>query len=309
MKRRAIPIFLVLAPILLIGQTNVYHPIPESGAMWREYFGGFQVNCRDYQLTVTDDTIINGNVFHKLQYYGVTHWVDYTGNCMSQFSGPYTYESGAYRNDSLNRKVYYWDTYSGEQLLYDFNLELNDPLPECFGYRYSDGTDTAYVSSIDSVMVNGQYHKRFAISNSYSIDYVYLIEGVGSTFGFTASLTPPFEFGSSLICFLIDSVSVYSTYPVECSLVTRLEEPAKSAQSFNIYPNPVNEGSCVLIFPESPDSYDVEVFDQLGREVIQLMKVRSGAILDINNLDNGIYFALLFKNERPDCRIKMIIAR
>lgn len=179
MKNKLLTLILIFCQIAVFGQSNIYHPIPESNAMWREYFGGYQVNCADYQLSISGDTLINGINYHKLNYFGVVHYTDITGNCLSGFHGPYSYDEGAFRNDSLNKKVYYWNAVDGEQLLYDFNLNLNDKLPQTYGYRYYGGGDTAFVSSVDSVLVNGEYHKRFGISNSFEQNYVYLIEGIG----------------------------------------------------------------------------------------------------------------------------------
>jgi hypothetical protein len=295
---------------MIFSQSSIYYPIPETGAIWREYFGGYQVTCRDYQLSITGDTLIGDHTYKKLQWFGVIHFNDPQGNCLSQFTGPYTYYSGAFRNDSLNHKVYYYpDFASDEVLLYDFNLQLNDRLPESFGYGFGSnvGPDTAYVSGVDSVLVKGEYHKRYAISLGDHYDYVHIIEGIGSTFGLLGALYPPFEFGSSLICFMMDSVSAYNEWGNECDLVTVIPENIKKTAGFSITPNPVTSGTSVIRFEFGSAVYQLVVTDPSGREILKQGHLQTGDVLNLEKLQPGIYLATIFHGKKALSAIRLVI--
>lgn len=63
--------------------------------------------------------------------------------------------------------------------------------------------------------------------------------------------------------------------------------------NFSIFPNPTNT-SFVYIKSTSNSTIDVAVFDLLGKRVIN--KTLRNSILDVSNLNNGIYIIKLFQN-------------
>ena len=63
---------MALWSICFYAQTNVYHKFPTNNAMWRESSGGYQSsNCKDYQYTISGDTISGSYTYHKIQNFGV----------------------------------------------------------------------------------------------------------------------------------------------------------------------------------------------------------------------------------------------
>jgi hypothetical protein len=290
MKTLSILINLIVLSIGLFGQSGSYHPLPDSGAIWREYFGGYEVNCTDYQIYTSGDTLIEGKMYQKLQKFGVVYFSGPGGNCSSNFGSVYNYYLGAYRDDSIGKKVYFFAvTGSSEVLLYDFNLNLNDKLPETCLYQYNV-SDTSFISAIDSVLVGDEYHKRFAVSNSYLNAYVYLVEGIGSGFGLVSSLEPPFEFGSTLLCHKQNNVTVYPEQGSDCVLVTGTTDTQKDVVGFSIAPNPINFGVGVVHMSLQFPSAELVISDVTGCEKLRVPNVEDGSVLHAENLSPGIYF-------------------
>jgi hypothetical protein len=309
MKSILIPIFLLIISGVLYGQADSYHPMPASGAIWREYFGGYQVNCTDYQIYISGDTVISGNSYQKLQQFGVVYFADPLGNCLSYFNGTYSYYMGAYRNDSANRKVYFVpEGHASEELLYDFNLKLNDKLPETYLYPYPSGFDTSFVSGIDSVLVGTEFHKRYVISTSYFNDYVILIEGIGSSFGLLSGLFPPFEFGSNLLCMKQDGVTVFPDSSYECMLVTGTKDFVQTRERISIVPNPVTHQRATVLLPHEFSDCTLELYDIAGKEVARMENIRQGALFTSETLSNGIYIYKIFIGGQVVSTGKLVIA-
>jgi len=82
---KKIILFLIICNFFIViikAQTNVYHPFPDSNALWREYSGGYQCSCcSDYQYFITGDTIINSFTYHKIKKSGVKYSEDMSGFC------------------------------------------------------------------------------------------------------------------------------------------------------------------------------------------------------------------------------------
>lgn len=148
-----------------------YIPIPtDSTAFWKvewydyQFCGPIQPNA-SFRTYFSGDTIINGLTYAKAYNVGYSQ-------CF-----PLGY-AGALRNDSINRKVYFVEVDStNEKLLYDFNLSIGDSIPQLNPYT------VIYVTSIDSILINGTYLRRFAFSYIGGSNGSYIIEGIGSMTG------------------------------------------------------------------------------------------------------------------------------
>lgn len=289
MKAIISSISLMFLSVVIYGQTSIYHPIPTSGAIWREYFGGYEVNCTDYQISITGDTIIGDKQYQKLQRFGVIYMAVPPGNCLNYFSSVYNLYAGAFRNDSIGKKVFYFpEGGTSEVLLYDFNLNLNDKLPETYYYHYF--MDTSFISQIDSVLIGNEYHKRFGVSNSYNTNYVYLVEGIGSSFGLLSSLDAPFEFGSMLMCFKQNGITVYPEQGYDCVLVTEINDSPENIPDFTISPNPISSGVGVASMPKLAKPAELVISDIIGNEVLRIRNVEQGTVINTGQLSSGIYF-------------------
>ena len=115
-------------------QTNVYHPFPDSNAVWIQNSDGwYGTACwiyHDQNLYISGDTILSGHSYHKL----------YLNEYVSEFCAPpntpfppfYSFGRyyGAFRQDIPNKKVYLYNEGLAEPdvLAYDYNLNFGDTL-------------------------------------------------------------------------------------------------------------------------------------------------------------------------------------
>ncbi len=295
-------------------QSWIYHPFPTSDALWRESSGDYPCNCcRDYQYTMPGDTLVGGVTYHKLNSTGTIYydpnpaypgWTSYFG-CGG---GPSYYlhstvaifYAGAFREDVPNRKVYFIEPGSStDTLLYNFNLAVGDTLPPTYGSGYINN----YVSSVDSVLVGGVYHKQFNIGADSYPSYASIIEGVGSTFGLLGHLYPPFEASASLNCFWQNDTLAYPVGSGCQPLSTGIKEMDFS-KTVSVYPNP-SEGNYQLNM-DYVNNTVVDITDVLGKTVATLKVKDSKTLIDLTDQPQGIYF-LMIRDESGHVLTKKIV--
>jgi hypothetical protein len=212
-------------------QTWVYHPMPDSSASWNieaVYSCPTTVdNHQHFSITITGDTLIGGQVYHKL----FTPYVDQSFSvegCGSFFSG----YKGAIRQDTSLKAAYIVQPADSlEELLYDFDMQVGDTLK---GVIASVSPDT--VVSIDSVLVGGNYRKRWNITYG-----IYFIEGLGSSWGLVQYSTTGVigYFGDFwLTCFAQDGSSLFPGTATNCELISSIDSPGMTAPQIRVFPNP-----------------------------------------------------------------------
>lgn len=279
---------------------QAYQPFPTSNAMWRENSGGFQCSCcSDFQYTITGDTVINTLTYHKLQKTGVKYLEDLLGNCTSNIAYVINQFAGCFRNDSTNKKVFFiYPMTSNDTLLYDFNLSIGDTVPP--SPLNDNGNFINVVTDIDSVFLGGVYHKRFKLDSCWQ--QLYYIEGIGSTYGLLSPAMCPFEAIYNLQCFTKNSMTVYPNSTTTCSIVTSLKETTPINQ-FSIFPNPT---AGTLYITTNLQSYDISIFNSTG-QLIQKKNFNSNStLLDISNLQTGLFLIQLSENEMQLCKQTII---
>ena len=169
MKSSAI-IFIALS-LIVIGKTSgqTYQGFPTGDGYWKVEYGYVscldihQVSmvCSQYQYIFSGDTMINYQIYHE---------INLSGRDRNHIDETWTYWDsgyhGCYRNDLTNKVVFYIPKDSlNEVLLYDFNLNLNDTLPETYVYNQAIYT-TITVDLIDSILVNNTYLKRYYLDSA-----------------------------------------------------------------------------------------------------------------------------------------------
>lgn len=110
-------------------QTSVYHPFPDSNAVWNiessfQCWTGIPATVYTYySLTFGQDTIINSQVYHTLT---VPFLLTDSTGCSSAGVTLDVYK-GAIRQDTSLKKVFIVPPFnSTEQLLYDFTMQVGD---------------------------------------------------------------------------------------------------------------------------------------------------------------------------------------
>lgn len=270
--------------------SQVYQSFPTANAMWREYSGGYQCSCcADFQYTITGDTVINTMTYHKIQKTGVRYWEDLIGNCTSNIQSIINNYAGCFREDIGNKKIFFVPPMtSSDTLLYDFNLSLGDTLPPLYVNNIWLPT-TNIVTAIDSILLDAVYHKRFTIDSCWH--QLYLIEGIGSTYGLLSNTYCPFEAIYTLQCFSIDSQTIYPDNSTICSLITSINN-FEQETSIKIFPNPANDKIIVELNNSQFHNSFIELINLLGKKVkdLKLLDNTSKAIISVEDLHDGIYF-------------------
>jgi len=284
-----------LTPQQASAQFNVYHPFPDSGAVWGMSTGCLGGQCGDWgyiQNYMAGDTMINGNYYKKIQetYLAMTN----NGCCLP----PFIPGQGYLREDTAARKVYWrnmqWDV---DSLLYDFTLDVGDTL---MGYLASCSPTTHIVVSIDSMLVGPNYRRKINFDTTSACIHYYIIEGVGSSVGFTACRSDIFlEEGISLKCFTVGGDLLYSAPCDTSDLVPCgvLPNSVGDATLFlrngvRVSPNPASIQVKVELDQENIPAL-ISIFDMFGNELMREPATAEQVMIDVSWLAAGTYLIRL----------------
>jgi hypothetical protein len=283
--------------------------IPTMNAQWNcTYFQGWfsgsdnGTDGREMSYVTSGDTTIGGITYCKLNrssyyissaYYSGVHYYS------SIYEG--TSYAGSFRNDSINRRVYFMPVdSSNEKLLYDFSLQVGDTVGDWWNSDYNPMMYTIIIEAEDSVLINGAYRRRLKLTETAN-DPGYLIEGIGSTYGLLNPLTYFENFGS-LECFNVNGQTLYPDAASACLLIDKITEQSPSSL-FNIHPNPVKE----LLYISASEialGYHYEITDYTGK-ITQTgnLNLTEGTeqTINITNLPAGFYFLSVTNDTRTQC--------
>jgi len=281
-------LFLIITySLITINNTSAqkYYPFPDSNVIWigRHWYQPGGAPCivnEDYNLYISGDTTVGSYTYHIL-YQNMNKWSLCTPPGSYNYYGEYW---GAFRQDSMNKKVYL--SYNGaDALAYDFNLKVGDTLPT----TYLNNGFMNYVQSIDSVLIDNEYHKIFWLNED---KYAALIEGIGSTLGAFAPLVPVFESGNDLWCVRINNKIVW-TYSQDsnCGLTTIPEESVAEEQ-ITIYPNPATENITIDITRQGMKKTEISITNITGQEIYRTTTAgQQKTVISTRDFPEGIYFA------------------
>jgi hypothetical protein len=263
-------------------QTNVYHPFPDSSAFWNEeaHWSNGTTNIYNPEIEFFGgDTTISAVHYKKI----IANGYEYGPSICCNYTNKYL---GALREDTLQKKVFFHPIAStaSETVIYDFSLHVGDTLAPSYISQANN-----YVSSIDSILIGASYRKKFNISllpvNSSS-SYVALIEGVGSTFGLLAQLTPSFEDGTTLNCFSQNNVTLYPAGTDSCSSTVAIQKIYGNQSNITIYPNPAQNN--FTIEPNNTEKQTLQVFD-VSCKLVLTQTIMGTTNIDAGMLAQGVY--------------------
>lgn len=240
-----------------------------------------------YRYTFNGDTLMNGQSWHKL-YKGGHSWEE-------DFFGGTTYNhihysdvySGALREDSS--RWYYFGSSDiqpeDEYLLYNFNLNAGDYLPETF----NNAAGNLFVSAIDTVLINNIERRRFFIQGNSGPGVSYIIEGIGSNVGLIEPLQQ-FEPIWYLLCYAENGDPVWIDGVHECDLTVNTESMSIELEGgIVISPNPFKINA-LLKFPEIRQTAELLILDVRGRTLLNYTLIVGQSELEIKpDLNAGIY--------------------
>jgi hypothetical protein len=280
-----------------------YRPLPMQNAEWINWGGLYLLSCPtctfvNYKYYTDGDTIINSTTYVKIKKTELP--------AINDVSIYPTY-TGAIRQDTLNKKIYIVLADSTtERILYDFSLQVGDTINSVLHDLASDcvGFNIETISSIDSILINGNYHKRFNVQGSCnSVSY---IEGIGSYYGliFPNRLD---EKESHLSCTKVNGQTYYPYINFSCNLTNPVSTMDKmvNISDIDIYPNPTADELNIKITNAGLSFVLITISNTLGEIVIKEKMLTNEKKLDISTLPNGLYFLKL--NSKENTITKKII--
>jgi hypothetical protein len=284
-------LFTICLSMNLFGQTYTPFISADSTDQWKDTHacgvngGG---SCLEYYRTVyhlDGDTILDGNQYAKV-YALEQHSIE------NGFFGPFpcdlssvvtSFFAGGIRE--TGKQVFFYEPdLAAEYLMYDFTLGVGDTVPDPDGFAY--GLAEKVIDSIDSVLIDGTYRKRYNLANASSFPWQ-IIEGIGAGTGFKQPIMASISCSSSLDCYLENEMVVYSESG-SCALNLNNDE-LFTENSFEIYPQPVKFGEHFSVRATSNELTTVSIYDVFGRLVYDNGEF-DGEVSIRANWDAGIYF-------------------
>ncbi|MEI6684253.1 MAG: T9SS type A sorting domain-containing protein [Bacteroidota bacterium] len=289
----------ILTALSAKSQTNVYHPFPDSSAMWNIHYsyacmGGW--SDQYYSVTISGDTVIGGVNYHKF----TTPYIQSVASGCGGMSAGYR---GAVRQDVTQRKVFIVPPATvTEQLLYDFTLAAGDTVK---GYTETQAYPRDVVQSIDSVMVGSSYRKRWNLP-CYDI---HIIEGIGSTYGLfqfsPGCITDAPDFAIS--CFRQNGQTLYPDPTANCGLITSVNSPAAVDRKIRISPNP-SHGSFTVEFEPGMKVTSFRLTDLPGRVLLR-QYTDNRVQFTIRGIPRGIYLFTAITEDHQAITTRVIVSQ
>jgi hypothetical protein len=261
-------------PTILFGQ---YFHFPDSNATWSVYNEKYYLNgdsifdARIYKkFYFTNDSLLSGGTFYAL-----------------------------FREDTVSKQVFVIPSGSdSEKLIYDFSLSINDiTTVHPVSFPYYSGPINISISQIDSILIDGNYRKRFFIEGVDQDSNLpeYWIEGIGSTFGiFNSGLTgitisdiyyPTllcFEQEGNLLFQNADFIDCYEPYPIGINENELFDH-------INVFPNPTHSKISIR---SDELIINCKVFSSYGK-FMEMRNINSSEhSLDMSDYQSGMYFLL-----------------
>jgi len=287
-------ILLFLVAVSAQSQTSIYHPFPDSNAVWNGQFN-MGLLCsygENYSYIIGGDTIIEINNYHKLFIPYVMRYGDTL--CALIHTTGYV---GCYRNDHINKKVFYINPNdSVENLLYDFSLQVGGVTPAFSRWGCIVLSDT--ITTIDSAFIGTNYRKVWVVGTppfTYSI-----IEGIGYSSGLLDGCGGYLDGPSSqLECFQQNDITLFPDSSSSCSIITIVaEEYTKEKLNFKIYPNPTTGGITVELTLPNTTPAELRAYGSYGSLQSQypLQKGFNKIEIPAGKWDSGVSIVGLYVN-------------
>jgi hypothetical protein len=273
-------------------QTTVYHPFPDSNATWCcSYIFSFPPNCyygySSYKMS--GKQFINSNWYNRILYHDSSaHW-----QCSPPiyFGSTVINDTFYVRQDSNLKTVWIYDTNSNtDKVLYNFNLNVGDTLDTTKVYFANGFAGTKIITSIDSVLINGTYHKRFNYNTGCTMfpTDTSMIEGIGALHGL---IYPPscFESFFFLNAFEQNNTLLYGDSTAVCYDFTTSIAENKHKTTVNIFPNPTNDKIIIENLPT--EKINLRLINIFGQEIYTIQVQNTNKFsLSLNEYSSGIYF-------------------
>lgn len=295
-------------------QTSVYYAFPDSNTTWC-CFKSTGTGCCfcgiDYETYSTylmsGHELINGNVYSVLQHYEITY-----DHCLQDTSIDTT--TYFIRQDTVLKKVWLLITASNtDTILFDFNLSVGDTIDASKAF-WAENYHAPYYSivrSVDSILINGQYRRRFNYSPDFAPNCISsLIEGIGSTHGLMYGPPSCFEYTAVLREFIQDNqvfIGDPSIIPFVChNFITNVSNVYQEEDLLDIIPNPLHSSSIVKVSKKFENG-ELKIYNSLGEQIREGKLAEQSAIFNRVNLGTGFYFLQVISKNGNSTTRKFLI--
>lgn len=277
--RKVLFVIVLLSNIIVVsGQSiNLESEWRINSSIWEP---GNEINYRYYKASIDGDTVINSKQYYKVYQsgYGYIDWIP----------EPYYYYFNHLLYGFLREENSKWYTlyYGQEELLYDFNLQVNDTIESAFTFSM----EPIIITAIDSILIDSEYKKRFHLSIQFGAEYI--IEGIGASSGLFENMEF-FEWESDLVCYAKNGISFWGVSTEECDLNVSITDNKIIDQDFNIYPNPAKNYIKILTPHINKITY-LTLVNTMGTIMLkEKFNSRIANTISLNKLPSGIYFVII----------------
>jgi hypothetical protein len=257
----------------------------------------------DYVYYLNGYEVIGGEKYFKMFKKGTVR-EEWMGSPPPQCGGTSNYNNleGLFRQE--DKKIFIREG-NADVMLYDFDLEVGDTLPDS-PILYEDNI---YVTQIDSILVGDFYRKVFTLS----IDYFgnnQMIEGIGFVDGFLTGFPDSF-YPEKLVCFAHNEIVYYHNPDPTgaCDMFVGTDDIITASPGLEIWPNPSTGLFTLKFIGIVNQNVQLCLRDISGRLISQeTWAIENGTnVKSLNHMDlkKGIYFlsfsgedGCLFRNEK-----------
>lgn len=278
-------LLMVLCYSLFIYGGNEYHKFAGKDAIWNILTTGKMSYPYEWQTTYTLGDSIQLNDYKYIE--------------VKRIANGYNPTIGGLREDTLTKKVYYYDYYQ-EVILYDFTLNIGDTI--YYGRQYGNPESVYYkvVDSIGSINLNDGMRKIWYLTTSmYNMKDIW-IEGIGSVFryGLLNPLQPdiPTDASSTYFgCFKYGNVFYFNrqaTNSEDCPCsqwLVSVPDVTSVSDEIKLYPIPTKDKLNINLGNTTYDNLEIYTCNS---KLIEKTKINSGKTIELNldNFERGIYF-------------------
>jgi hypothetical protein len=257
--------------------------------------------CTQYYLRrfFAGDTLVNGISYNFIYQHDVQPTNPNSPYIFIINSDVYYKTNRLVREDTLQKKVYIYDTSNHEEYLwYDFTLAVGDTISVAMIFALNESS-SGIIDSIDTITLLDGSASRIFYFYQQTGEYTSVIEGIGLVYGWGYHNRLTINGGTTLLCVKESNNPVYVNGMLTNSNVSLNDcfkhetsgIKEKTLNSISAYPNPGSDK--VYIEELFTSGYTISIYNQLGQLISEKYCPPNTKEIDFSNLDNGFYSVLI----------------